>query len=57
MFEKLFKKLKSRRGNSLAEFARDYSYDGNTRYNSAPKFGQMDMVLKRRRLSLTSIRL
>ena len=56
MFEKLRKKLKSRKGNSLAEFAITTAMMATLATTAAPKFGQVGAGAKEKRLSLTSIR-
>ena len=49
MFEKLFKKLKSRRGNSLAEFAVTTAMMATLATTAAPKFGQVGAGAKEKK--------
>ena len=49
MFEKLFKKLKSRRGNSLAEFAVTTAMMATLATTAAPKFGQIGAGAKEKK--------
>ena len=49
MFEKLFKKLKSRRGNSLAEFAVTTAMMATLATIAAPKFGQIGAGAKEKK--------
>ena len=49
MFEKLFKKLKSRKGNSLAEFAVTTAMMATLATTAAPKFGQIGAGAKEKK--------